>query len=402
MHNYNTCTEFNLITACLRSMLHQHQGHKEIQILFQKGINLQLFQELLIYHKVLPLLYPYLKRSDFSRYFDKDNINQIHRLYVNNAKRNLSLSGLLKQVLTMLAECGIKTVPIKGPVLAEELYGDVTCRAFSDIDILVPKEDAFKAYKNLVLKGLTPELHLTGRQFQKYQKTEDHIILYAGNPSKAIELHWELSDRYLYVPFEFRHVEKNLSQGSFWGTPIFRFSKEDLLVYLCVHGSKHCWYNLESVFLVARLLSDNNVLDWKHILCLTERIHCKTKVLLGLYLAERLFDVSLPSELLVLIKKNNRKLSKLSSYILSVIFQKNKKTQWAVTKYKFTFYQFQVMDRLRDKIRYIFFVLFFPTNYDWQAKVLPDKLTFLYFFFRPFRLIYNSCMRRLGGKSNDY
>jgi hypothetical protein len=395
--------EVTLILLCLRSILHHKDRHIVLSCL-QKGIDFKRFQGLMIYHRVLTLVYPYLIENGFSRYFDEKVLNQMHFLYIDNAKKNLLFVGLLQKILTILAGCGIKAVPLKGPILAEKLYGDTGARAFSDLDILIPKEEAFKAYTQLIQNGLNPELNLTPKQFLNYQKTREDITLYTTDHSAvAIELHWELSARHFSTPFEFSVVEKNLIVDNFLGAKSYQFSSDDLLVYLCVHGSKHCWYNLESIFLVARLLSDNKDLNWNRVLCLSETIHCKTILLLGLYLADYFFAVPIPTEIQQLLEKNREKLVKLRTYISSVIFRENKKTQWAVSKSKFTFYQIQAMDRLKDKIRYVFFVLCFPTNYDWQAKALPGNLNFLYFFFRPFRLIYNLLMRRQGeDRINDH
>jgi hypothetical protein len=64
--------------------------------------------------------------------------------YMMNAARNMKMTAELLRILDALKEAGIKAMPLKGPVLAQQLYGDVALRQFSDLDILVAREDANK------------------------------------------------------------------------------------------------------------------------------------------------------------------------------------------------------------------------------------------------------------------
>ena len=45
------------------------------------------------------------------------------------------------------------TLVLKGPVLAADLYGDVSLRTSSDLDILIPIQDLEKAEKLLLMQG---------------------------------------------------------------------------------------------------------------------------------------------------------------------------------------------------------------------------------------------------------
>ena len=52
------------------------------------------------------------------------------------------------------AERNIEVLPLKGPVLAEALYGDVTMRAYNDLDLLVRRENFHRAEVLLLDRGL--------------------------------------------------------------------------------------------------------------------------------------------------------------------------------------------------------------------------------------------------------
>ena len=51
--------------------------------------------------------------------------------------RNFELTRELLEVLSVLEKSGVGALAFKGPVLAQQLYGDLSLREFLDLDILV-------------------------------------------------------------------------------------------------------------------------------------------------------------------------------------------------------------------------------------------------------------------------
>ena len=86
-------------------------------------LNWDHLKEMAIYQGVFPLLYhrltntepPLLPESERPSWRD---------LFLINAQRNLRLNRKLLQILTFLTQQGIRAIPIKGPVLALQAYGD--------------------------------------------------------------------------------------------------------------------------------------------------------------------------------------------------------------------------------------------------------------------------------------
>ena len=56
----------------------------------------------------------------------------------------LHLSGEMEQICKIFNENEIPLLVLKGPVLAADLYGDVSLRTSSDLDILIPIQDLEK------------------------------------------------------------------------------------------------------------------------------------------------------------------------------------------------------------------------------------------------------------------
>ena len=71
---------------------------------------------------------------------------------------------------------------------------------------------------------------------------------------------------------------------------------EDLLLMLCVHGSRHGWYKLEHLASVAELVRRSPALDWEAVWRRADAMHCGRMVAFGLLLAHALFDAPLRPE----------------------------------------------------------------------------------------------------------
>jgi hypothetical protein len=69
---------------------------------------------------------------------------------------------------------------------------------------------------------------------------------------------------------------------------------EDLLIVLCVHGSKHVWESLKWVCDVAELLHSHQHLDWSRIFSSASTWRCRRMVYMGLSLAHLVLDAPLP------------------------------------------------------------------------------------------------------------
>ena len=75
----------------------------------------------------------------------------------SNLVRSVRASAEIVRVCTRLEAQGIRTLPFKGPVLAQLLYGDLAAREFADLDILVDPERYWDAYDLLVADGYAPD-----------------------------------------------------------------------------------------------------------------------------------------------------------------------------------------------------------------------------------------------------
>ncbi len=61
--------------------------------------------------------------------------------FLLNSSRNMKLTRELLFIIDNFDAKGIPIMPFKGPVLAEQVYGDIALRSFVDLDLLVPEHE---------------------------------------------------------------------------------------------------------------------------------------------------------------------------------------------------------------------------------------------------------------------
>jgi hypothetical protein len=139
----------------------------------------------------------------------------------------------LQGVLRAFEQAGLKVVPLKGPFLAERLYGATALRVSYDLDLLVAKADLARADDTLkaigFISGVPDDYHC-----QWHRK------------GTAVELHHDVENP---LAFNF-HVEEALRRAlpaDFQGQPCWQLAPDDELLYLCLHGVRHRFERLSLI-----------------------------------------------------------------------------------------------------------------------------------------------------------
>jgi hypothetical protein len=219
-----------------------------------------------------------------------------------------------------------------------------------DIDILVYEQDALRAFGLLISHGYMPEVKIDNGQIRAYVKTEYSIALFGKGGGAIIELHWDMTGRYLGSPFRLAHFSDRLEQTRLAGKDVYQMPPEELLLYLCAHGSKDCWDKLESISSVAGLIRSCKKMDWVRMEELARSMKCERMLLLGLFpeKIEELGDQA-PSD--------------------------------------FSYYHLKVRDTALDKMFFVMRLVFRPSRQDWRRFPLSGRFSFLHYLLRPLRLI---------------
>ena len=146
--------EFELLRSCCAE-------EPEFTAVFGSSVRWEKVVRLAEHHGVIPKVHERLSRSSLVPEPVQVALRQAHD---DNLRRTLWLTRELLRVLDQLNECGIATMPYKGPVLADMLYGNVTARQFSDLDLLILRKDVLRAKAALGELGYEGSLRLSPRQ----------------------------------------------------------------------------------------------------------------------------------------------------------------------------------------------------------------------------------------------
>lgn len=304
----------------------------------------------------------------------------------NHATHSLALTRALLELLELFSHHSIAILPFKGPLLGQQLYGDVGLRHFGDLDILIARDDVKQAVVLLAESGFVPELDNVLSKIDQFSLQEDDLSFYRENDGCLLELHWDCAGCYLASPLTLSAVDMS-GFVSLAGRGVQSLSEEDLLVYLCVHGAKHMWERLEWLYSVAVLLDKYPEMDWDLVWVKACDWQCQRMLLFGLHLAHNWFGVDLPRKMQALIQRDQR-IAVLEQQVRDVLFAETAIANGVKKDLRFSDFHLRVRDSNIDSMRYGLRLLFRPTIKEWQSWPLPGLLAFLYYGFRPLRLAF--------------
>jgi Uncharacterised nucleotidyltransferase len=380
--------ETDLVVACVRALVsgghaNDVQGslHRFRELSREKRFNWEEFLRKAEAHAVMPSVAHVLLHLDGELVPEEIGARLRHRLQTA-AMNNLKWVVEWRWVSAAFEAAGIPVIPLKGPTLAALAYGNVALREFVDLDFLVNPTDALGARNVLAKFGYNFQLSKTGN--------DDWMLLRSGNRqmgfvnierSTRIELHWgALHEMFPYqLPvdelFSAAHVARHL------GASYLSLSPELYLLYLCAHGTKHCWPQLRWVCDVALYLQSAQKLDWKLCMSLAEAANGELVLKHSLLLASRVLGMELPSEIRCISEDQKaHAVAERARYFL--LLTPGEPRQGEMLGYHLAFAK-----SLRSRMLFLYHRAFVPDEPDWQAVPLPKSLCLLYYFIRPVRIL---------------
>jgi hypothetical protein len=273
----------------------------------------------------------------------------------------------------MLKAQNIQALPFKGPTLAQDAYGNIGLRAFSDIDVLVQKED-FGCVEELLssagYKSLRPSV--VQRRLEFLSRCESEFIDASGEAH--VDVHWGIAEDKFLLTLDFPDLMKNATSSSVLGLKVPVLSAEDSLLFCCAHGSKHLWYDLRAVSDVAETIRGNEGLDWEHIAAQAARLRAERMLFIGLILAHDLLGAEVPDHLLERAKRD-KSVRCTAKEIENDMFKRRRSKPQELDTLNFLRFR----SSWRDKLRELLWVIFVPTVADYEALRLPPRLFKLYY-----------------------
>ena len=361
----------------------------EISSLLTEDFSWDFFFRLSYRNAVFPLVFTNLLKANPDALSD-DKRSNILSLLKQHVELNMFLTSQIFRVVKILGAEDIPVLPFKGPLLSLQAYGNPAIRMFGDLDLLVQPKHLDDSIRLLQESGYQP---LTSANWLKktswYISRQKDVHFLDETWRAVLELHWKLSGSHFGLPKEMNRLWDRLDSITLAGTEIPNLAFNDLLIYLCLHGSRHSWERFGWICDVYYLLTSRDEIDWNSIIDESKRLGCENVLVLGLKLVERFFDYRIP-EAFAESTIQNPIFGEIVTEISERIFASDAVQVELGDRYA---YHLKLKERRFDKwkvhVHYLSWylrIIVTPNQMDRDVLHLPRAMFPLYYLTRPFRL----------------
>ncbi|MFD1040639.1 nucleotidyltransferase family protein [Virgibacillus byunsanensis] len=371
----NIPRELRLIIELLKnkSATQLHTNNPELF----NDIDWNSFIDLTMHHRVYPVLFSKLKETcdDVIPY---SIIKSLSQQYKKNTFQMLHLSGEMERVSKLFSIQEIPLLFLKGPVLAQELYGDISLRTSSDLDMLIPIDQLEKAEAVLVEQGYEKDDYIQ-TVLNDWKWRHHHVTFFHRQKQIKVEVHWRLNPGPAKEP-SFHALWQRKTQSSLTSFPVYLLGKEDLFLFLVSHGSRHGWSRLRWLMDIYQLIKTE--IDWKETNGLLRKYGYHRAGGQGLILASKLLGKKTNKEIISLTtkKSTNRLAQQAVFYLERKVNLHTDPVPETIARY----HKRHLFSLMSTQQKFMFMVSFLhPYPEDAETLALPKLFHFLYFPLRP-------------------
>ena len=223
--------------------------------------------------------------------------------------RNLQYVEELHTIFDAFEDEGIRAIPFKGPVLAASSFGDISLRAFTDLDVLVHRNDVPAAVDFLENRGY---------EWTRNAPRLDDSALLGGPVTRpltceyalergeyTVEVRWRIGESGVPFGIGFETLWDRHDAVSVAGMELPALNPTDRLLMLAYHGTKHRWYLLKWVADFAVSVREIDP-DWSRLLHRASSTGVERKLLVATALATSLFDLGVPERVERRVRDDDR------------------------------------------------------------------------------------------------
>lgn len=383
--------ELELLIVCARKELTKQDCLRAEEIL-SAGIDWDFMLKTAACHGIIPFLYHHLlvKRSIRVELIPQDAYGMLQRTGAKLTRRILESVGCLITTIELLEKSRISVIPFKGPLLSQDIYGQIAMRHFSDLDLLVPEESLENVERVLVANGYRVAEFRGSPQLRRIRKARSKDLCFLSPDNIRIEVHRRLTKLDAPVQISYSNVVDTCIETRIGARAVISLGLDDLLIYLCIHGTSHMWTRLEWVATVAEIVRQGRVSSWEAVLKKAGRLESELAVVSGLYLARTLFpDIYLPFQVSDTIQG---RATRLASSVIDRIFESVPDN---VRGRQILEYRIKTRSRFSGKIRQVWYFATDVKAEEVEMLNLPSVLFPVYYVFRTGRLAWKFALARL-------
>jgi hypothetical protein len=329
--------------------------------------------------------------------------------------RNMQQARELVRIATCIEKRGIHIIPLKGPVMGQLAYGNLAFRHALDVDLLVRREDFDAALKALYKLGYEPLRSLSESEAEGFVDWHASYELVHPVQRIIVELHADFFPGIHADVVPLDEVWARQIQVPFAGADLRSLALEDLIIYLCAHGTKHRWAKLKWLADVAGLIHRHPDVDWGAVQVRARAMGSLRMVKLGLWLAHTLLHAPLPEPFRAAeertaernpprrdptreddiqqdaVRKDDMRRDAAVQAMAETV-----QTRWLfgapddpVDPWREFWFHVRGRERWRDRLPYVmhtFKLVVMPSEKDYAFLRLPKYLSWLYVVIRPVRI----------------
>jgi hypothetical protein len=285
-----------LLLYCLRAVPDE-AGDGRLEMLSSSDWNVLITES--DRYQVAPLLYHRLRTFHSEIPIPANVMARLRHIYLQSVADAMHRYRKLGKVLGLLRHANIPVIVLKGAHLAELVYGNIALRPMSDVDVLVHKDDLMRVEAALLGMGYAP-----AECRRQIAKDICHFVYGLPNGELFVEVHWNFLPSMYRFKIDIDGQWERSRQAIIAGVEVSVLCPEDLLLYLCLHASKHLFEMglkpLYDIFETIRYYGKE--IDWKQVQLRGEQSGEAKCVYLTFRLAGELLGASVPDDLMKAIK----------------------------------------------------------------------------------------------------
>lgn len=334
-------------------------------------------------HGLIGLLFRRLKSS--TTLVPSDEFEVLRALAVANERRGLFMGGQLLRLIRLLARAGVETLPYKGPVMAEALYGDAGLRQSVDLDLVVRPRDVEATRDALVAEGFR-QASCIGVGVERLLASECEVAFESPDETFTVDLHWRLGPRFAHASLAADDLFAQASSSTFLGKDLRVLSRVDLFVVLCVHGShSHRWDEFELVTALGAWGEGATTQEWHDLFDRAAALGCLRRCLIGCRLMRDLTRCPVPATIGVLLDGDG--LAVALARIARLRLCEDGVPARAVDGLRGIVWESLALDSAGLMAPHFVARVVTPGTWDWESSLVSSRLPALYYLSRPVRLV---------------
>ena len=333
-------------------------------------------------HRVASLVLAGLRACD-PPHLPAGVLDELNRVSLANARRSLVQAAEIGRLCQIFADAAIPILALKGEALSVQLYGEIGWRTARDIDLLVDPNQFGQAQDVLIEAGYRRRSKARSpRQETAYLRLIKEVEFMHAATGGLVELHHRLTANPYLLPVDFAELWKEREEVQLGDRCIATLPRHRLPLYLCAHGADHAWARLQWLVDFAAAVQQSQGVE--PMIEAANAVELKRVLLHALALSHESLGLTVEKRWLVAhrISAPGRRLDWLLARQYAAADWHDAAPKRAL-RYAFweRLYRLSLKPNWRYRATQLQQDWFCPA--DWDSVPLPEVLTWLYPFVRP-------------------